>query len=146
MTVVDYETPLPELLESAYEAVRSFNHRTSGGAMIAPEAYRILGETMAFADVFRQALGQFANGLRPHERTAVLLRTLWAYRGLGGNLHPYRRGPRGQPQHGALSPLPHPRTESRRVWQRSQALAFIRRNAGDRHCGHSPTRRRQAGR
>ena len=86
MTVVDYETPLPELLESAYEAVRSFNHRTSGGAMIAPEAYRILGETMAFADVFRQALGQFANGLRPHERTAVLLRTLWAYRGLGGNL------------------------------------------------------------
>ena len=86
MTVVDYDTPLPELLESAYEAVRSFNHRTSGGAMIAPEAYRILGETMAFADVFRQALGQFANGLRPHERTAVLLRTLWAYRGLGGDL------------------------------------------------------------
>jgi sugar diacid utilization regulator len=54
--------------------------------MIAPEAYRILGETMALADVFPQPLGQLANGLRPHEHTTVLLRTLWAYRGLGGDL------------------------------------------------------------
>ncbi len=146
MTVVDYETPLPELLESAYEAVRSFNHRTSGGAMIAPEAYRILGETMAFADVFRQALGQFANGLRPHERTAVLLRTLWAYRGLGGDLTRTAAAHAVNRSTARYRLLPHPRTESRRVWQRSQALAFIRRNAGDRHCGHSPTRRRQAGR
>ena len=84
MTVVDYATPLPGLLESA--AVRSFNPRTSGGAMIAPQAYRILGETMALAEVFPRPLGQLAKPLRPHERTDVLLRTLWAYRGHGGDL------------------------------------------------------------
>ena len=164
MTVVEYETPLPELLESAYEAVRSFNHRTSGGAMIAPEAYRILGETMAFADVFRQALGQFANGLRPHERTAVLLRTLWAYRGLGGDLtrtaaahavnrstaryrlHHIRELKEAPAATSAAPEIRHLNCLHWRVWQRSQALAFIQRNTGDRHCGHSPTRRRQAGR
>ena len=63
MTVVDYATPLPGLLESA--AVRSFNPRTSGGAMIAPQAYRILGETMALAEVFPRPLGQLAKPSAP---------------------------------------------------------------------------------
>jgi hypothetical protein len=54
--MVDYETPLPELVESAYETVRSFNHRTFSGAIVAPEPYRILGELTAMAGVFPQAL------------------------------------------------------------------------------------------
>jgi hypothetical protein len=62
--MVDYETPLPELLERAYEAVRSFNHRTFSGAIIAPEAYRILGELTAMAGVFPQAMDQLSRGLR----------------------------------------------------------------------------------
>jgi hypothetical protein len=65
MTVVGCETPLPELLESAYEAVRSFNPRTSGRAMIAPEAYRILCQTIALAEVFLRPLRQLAKPLRP---------------------------------------------------------------------------------
>ena len=40
--------------------------------MIAPQAYRILGETMALAEVFPRPLGQLAKPLRPHERADVL--------------------------------------------------------------------------
>ena len=35
-----------------------------------------------------------------------------------------------QPQHGALSAFPHPRTHRWRVWHRSHALAFRRRKCG----------------
>jgi len=127
MTVVDYATPLPGPLESACEAVRSFNPRTSGGAMIAPQAYRILGETMALAEVFPRPLGQLAKPLRPHERADVLLRTLWAYRGHGGDLTRTASGPCGQPRHGALSPLVSCTSANSpvgRVWQGSHALAL----------------------
>jgi hypothetical protein len=62
--MVDYETPLPDLLEQGYEAVRSFNHRTMNRAIIAPEAYRILGEAAAMVGCLPQAFDQIAGGLR----------------------------------------------------------------------------------
>jgi hypothetical protein len=62
--MVDYETPVPELIGQAYEAVRSFNHRTFSGSIIAPEAHRILGEAAALSGVFPQALDQLGKGLR----------------------------------------------------------------------------------
>jgi hypothetical protein len=89
---------------------------TSCPATIPPEACRLRGETIALAEVFLRPLDQLAKPLRPHEHTAVLLRTLWAYRGLRGDLT-RTAAALGQPQHGALSPLPRPRTQRWRVRQ-----------------------------
>jgi hypothetical protein len=61
---MDSEAQLSELLETAYEAVRSFNHRTLGGTIIAPEAYRILGSAAALAAALPQAVNQLGGGLR----------------------------------------------------------------------------------
>jgi hypothetical protein len=62
--MVDYETSVPELIEQAHEAVRSFNHRPFSKSIIAPEAHRILGEATALSGVFSHALDQLGKGLR----------------------------------------------------------------------------------
>jgi hypothetical protein len=61
---MDSEAQLSDLLEIAYEAVRSFNHRTLGQTIIAPEAYRILGSAAALAAALPQAMNQVGDGLR----------------------------------------------------------------------------------
>lgn len=61
---VDSEAQLSDLLETAYEAVRSFNHHTLGETIIAPEAYRILGVAAALAAALPQAMNQVGSGLR----------------------------------------------------------------------------------
>ena len=95
--------------------------------MIAPEAYRILGETMALGGSV--PAGSWPACQQSAPGRAVLLRTLWRIAGSAA-ISPVPQRPRGQPQHGALSPLPRPRTDRRRVWQGSHALAFIRRKCG----------------
>ncbi len=64
MTVVDPDASISELLDIAYEAVRSFNHRTLGATIVAPEAYRALGAAAALAGIFPQALSQLGDGVR----------------------------------------------------------------------------------
>ncbi|HRW02462.1 hypothetical protein [Mycobacterium kubicae] len=63
------ETTLRDLIETAYEAVRSFNHRTLNADIIPPEAYSILGEARVLTGSLPQALGQLAAGLQRALRT-----------------------------------------------------------------------------
>ncbi|GCB01882.1 hypothetical protein [Mycolicibacterium sp. NCC-Tsukiji] len=58
-----------ELIEIAYEAVRSFNHRTFNADIIPPEAYSILGEARALTGCMPQALSQLTAGLQRALRT-----------------------------------------------------------------------------
>ncbi len=61
--MVDHQTPLPELIGQAYEAVRSFNHRTFRASITASETHRVLGEMIALSGVLPQALDQLSRGL-----------------------------------------------------------------------------------
>lgn len=65
----DTDPSLRELIETAYEAVRSFNHRTFNADIIPPEVYSIIGEARALTGCMPQALDQLAAGLERALRT-----------------------------------------------------------------------------
>ena len=95
MTVVDYETPLPELLESAYrgcEVVQSPHIRRSNDCT---GGYRILGETMALGGSV--PAGSWPACQRSAPGRALLLRTVWRIAGSAA-ISPVPQRPRGQPQ------------------------------------------------
>jgi hypothetical protein len=61
---MDTTSSLSELIEQAYEAVRAFNHRSSGGVTLPPEAYSVLGEAKPLVATLPQALHQLGAGLQ----------------------------------------------------------------------------------
>jgi hypothetical protein len=60
----DSDASVTNVLDDAYQSIRSFTRHTRGRSIAAPEAYRVLGEAAAIAAIFPQALNQVGEGLR----------------------------------------------------------------------------------